>query len=134
MAAEDDAYCVNIDEASAFSAKTRVNRELMATNDTVVHMNCYEPGQMTPMHKHAHEDEVLYIVDGSGVIRFEDKDDLPFKTGDLLCLPGDQYHSIHATTARRTKLLYFMKPGYESVRRKDPKSVPDIKRLPGERS
>lgn len=133
MAADDNAYTVNVDEAAAFSSTARVNQELMATGDAVVHLNCYEPGQVTPMHKHPHEDEVLYIVEGAGVIRFEEREDLPFKAGDLVCLPGDQFHSIHAGPDGRTKLIYFMKPGYKSVRRTGPQPFPEIKRLPGER-
>ena len=31
------------------------------------------------------------------------------------------------------RLLYFMKPGYKSVRRPGPQPLPEIKRLPGER-
>ena len=132
MAAEDVAYRVNIEETTTFSMKARVNQELMATADTVFHMNCYEPGQITPMHKHPYEDEVLYIVEGAGIIQFEDKSDLPFEAGDLVCLPSDQYHSIHAALNGRTKLLYFMRPNYKSVRRQGPQPFPDIQRLPGE--
>ena len=65
MDAEDDAYCVNVDEASTFSSRARVNQELMATGDAVVRVNCYEPVQVTPIHKHPEEDEVIYIVEGA---------------------------------------------------------------------
>ena len=133
MAAKDNAYCVNVDEASTFSSTARVNRELMATGDAVVHLNCYEPSPITPMHKHPEEDEVLYIVEGAGFLRFETKDDLPFKAGDLVCLPGEQYHSIHARSDGRMRLLYFMQPGYKSARRLGPQPFPEIKRLAGER-
>ena len=107
MAAKDDAYSVNIEKMAKISTKAGVNQELMATADTMVHMNCYE-------------DEVLYIVEGAGVIQFENKNDLPFEAEDLVCLPSDQYHGIHADLTGRTKLLYFMKPDYKSVRRQDP--------------
>ena len=132
MAPKDDAYSVNIAEMTTFSTTARVYQELMATADTVVHMNCYEPGQITPMHKHLYEDDVLYIIEGSGVIQFEDKNDLPFEAGDLVCLPSDQYHSIHADLTGRTELLYFVKPDYKSVRRQGPNPFPGIKQLPGE--
>ena len=70
MAAKDNAYCVNVDEASTFSSTARVNRELMATGDAVVHLNCCEPSPITPMHKHPEEDKVLYNFEGAGLIRF----------------------------------------------------------------
>ena len=105
----------------------------MATGGTVVHLDCYEPGQVTPMHKNPEEDAVLFIVGGAGFIRFETKDGLPFKAGDLVCLPSEQYHSINARPDGRMRLLYFMKPGYKSVRRPGPQPLAEIKRLPGER-
>ena len=105
----------------------------MATGGTVVHLDCYEPGQVMPMHKYPEEDAVLYIVGGAGFIRFETEDDLPFKAGDLVCLPSEQYHSINARPDGRMRLLSFMKPGYKSVRRPGPQPLPEIKRLPGER-
>ena len=105
----------------------------MATGGTVVHLDCYEPGQVMPMHKYPEEDAVLYIVGGAGFIHFETKDDLPFKAGDLVCLPSEQYHSINTRPDGRMRLLYFMKPGYKSVRRPGPQPLPEIKRLPGER-
>ena len=83
-------------KAATFSSDARVNREIMATDTMVTRMNCYEPGQVTPMHMHPGEDEVIYIVEGGGAIAFQDREDLPFKAGDLLCLPGDQFHSIVA--------------------------------------
>jgi len=133
MAADDDAYIVSVADAAAFSADARVNQELMSTKDAVVHLNCYEPGQVTPMHKHPHEDEILYIVEGAGEVTFEEKETVAVKAGDLVCLPADQYHSIHAGPDERMMLLYFMKPEYTSERRPGPKPFPEIKRLPGER-
>ena len=62
MAEMDDAYAINVTEVDAFLADARVNQELMSTKDAIVHLNCYEPGQVTPMHKHQNEDGVLYSV------------------------------------------------------------------------
>ena len=133
MGANDTARCVNVAESANFSPHARVNRELMATDDLVTRMNCYEPGQVTPMHMHPDEDEVLYIVEGQGVVTFEVGEDLPFKAGDLVCLPADQFHQIEAGPDSRTVLIYFMKPGYKSVRPDNRAADPAIKRLPGER-
>ena len=85
------------------------------------------------MHKHPENDAVLCIIAGAEFIRFEIKGDLPFKACDLVCLPSEQYHSINTRPDGRMRLLYIMKPGYESVRRPGPQPLPEIKRLPGER-
>jgi len=133
MGANDAARCVNVAEAANFSQDARVNQELMATNYLVTRMNCYEPGQVTPMHMHPDEDEILYIVEGQGKVTFQERDDMPIKAGDLLCLPADQFHQIVAGPDNRMVLIYFMKPDYASVRPADRAADPAIKRLPGEK-
>jgi len=136
MSAKDAARCVNVAEAANFSPDARVNQELMTTGTLVTRMNCYEPGQVTPMHLHPGEDEILYIVEGQGTVTFKDKDlkDLPFKAGDLVCLPADQFHQIEAGPDSRTVLIYFMKPDYASIRPDDHAAERAATRLPGERS
>jgi quercetin dioxygenase-like cupin family protein len=134
MGAKDTPRCVNVAKAATFSPDARVNREIMATETMVTRMNCYEPGQVTPMHMHPGEDEVIYIVEGAGAIAFQDREDLPFKAGDLLCLPGDQFHSIVAGPDGRTVLIYFMTPEYESVRPAKPDAAMAGTHLPGERA
>ena len=133
MGATDAPRCVNIAEAAHFSPDMRVNEEVMATPTMVTRMNCYEPGQVTPMHLHPGEDEIIYVVDGGGHIAFPERDDLPFRKGDLLCLPGDQFHSIVAGPDTRTVVIYFMKPDYASVRPAETDTAQAKTRLPGER-
>jgi quercetin dioxygenase-like cupin family protein len=134
MGANDAARRINVFEAASFSPDARVNRELLATKDLVTRINCYEPGQATPMHMHPHEDEILYIVEGQGVVTFEKREDLPVRAGDLVCLPSDQFHQIVAGPDHRMVLIYVMKPGYVSVRPEDRATHPAIGRLHGERS
>ncbi|MFT5175382.1 MAG: quercetin dioxygenase-like cupin family protein [Gammaproteobacteria bacterium] len=134
MSANDTARCVNVTEAAHFSSAARVNQELIATKGLVSRMNCYEPGQVTPMHKHPDEDEVLYIIEGRGAITFQDRADLPVKAGDLVCLPADQFHQIVAAADNRMVLIYFMKPDYVSVRPDERGDNAAVGRLNGERS
>ena len=133
MAEMDDAYAVNVTEVAALSADARVNQELMSTKDSIFHLNCHEPGLVTPMHKHPNQDEALYIVEGSVEVTFEVKETLTMYTSDLVCLPADQYHSIQVGPDGRMMLLYFMRPENTSERRPGQKPFPAIKRLPGER-
>jgi len=133
MSGNRTARVVNIAKAAKFSPDARVNQELMATPTLVTRMNCYEPGQVTPMHMHPHEDEILYVVEGEGVVTFKDSADVPVKRGDLICLPADQYHQINAGPDERMVLIYFMTPDYESVRPDDRAAEQASTALPGER-
>ena len=66
----------------------------MATGGTVVHLDCYEPGQVTPMHKNPEEDAVLFLGGGAGFIRFETKDGLPFKAGVSSAFPANSITAL----------------------------------------
>lgn len=133
MGANDAARSVNVAAAAHFLPDARVNEELMATAGLVVRMNCYEAGQVTPMHMHPEEDEILYIVEGKGTVAFEGRADLPVRAGDLVCLPADQFHRIVAGPDGRMVLIYFMKPEYRSIRPEASTGHPAVTRLPGER-
>ena len=133
MGANDAATRIPLSGAIAFSAEARVNKALLTASMAEVRMNCYEPGQVTPMHKHPDEDEVMVVIEGRGKVSFEGRDDLPIAAGDLVCLPSDQFHSIVAAADSRMVLIYFMKPGYGSVRPDRPIESPAIEKLHGER-
>ena len=134
MGTKRTAQRVSLGDRVRFSSDIRVNQEILATAGLVVRMNCYEPGQVTPMHMHPDEDEVLYIVEGQGTVGFEHGPDLPVVAGDLVCLPSDRFHQITAGPTGRMVLIYFMKPGYESIRPGDGAGSADNTRLPGERA
>ena len=132
MTTSDAALCVNLAEAVQFSAEARVNREIMTTDDLIIRMNCYEPGQVTPMHMHPGRDEVFYVLEGHGTFGLKDRDDLPFKAGELHRLPGSQFHQIVAGPGERTVVLYMLKRDYTSVRPDDADEAATAVRLPSE--
>ena len=133
MAANDDTTIIALSEAISFSSKARVNKELLTASMAEVRMNCYEPCQITPMHMHPDEEEVMIVIEGNGELLFKEHDNLPIKQGDLIHLPSDQYHAIRAADDSRMVLVYFMKPGYNSLRPDQPTEGPTLTKLPGER-
>ena len=132
MNATVDATTINLADIMKFSTDARVNQGVLSTDRLMVRMNCYEPGQVTPMPMHPEEDEVMYIVEGEGRVMFKNRGDLPVKAGELVCLPSDQYHQIIAGLEGRMVLIYFMTPEYGSVRPEDHTKESAVKRLPGE--
>ncbi|MEM9682884.1 MAG: cupin domain-containing protein [Pseudomonadota bacterium] len=133
MSSTDSAHGVNVLEAARFASDGRVNEKLIAIESMVVRMNCYEPGQVTPMHMHPDEDEIVYVVEGRGTVTFQDADDCPVAAGDLVRLPANQFHQIEANAGERMVLIYFMKPDYTSVRPDTPATQAAEVSLPGER-
>ena len=134
MNSTKDAKIVNLADMIKFSSDARVNQEVLSTDRLMVRMNCYEPGQVTPMHMHPEEDEVMYIVEGEGIVTFKGRGNLPVKAGELVCLPSDQYHQITAGFEGRMVLIYFMTPEYGSVRPEERTDESAVKRLPGEKA
>ena len=133
MAATEAATVIALSDAISFSSEARVNKELLTASMAEVRINCYEPGQVTPMHMHPDEEEVMIVIEGNGVVLFEEQDDLSIKQGDLVHLPSDQFHSIKAADDSRMVLVYFMKPGYSSRRPDRPAENAAVQRLHGER-
>ena len=132
MAATNAATVIALSDAISFSTEARVNKELLTASMAEVRMNCYEPGQVTPMHMHPDEEEVMIVIEGKGAVLFEEEDDLPIKQGDLVQLPSNQFHAIKAADDSRMVLVYFMKPGYSSRRPSEPEENAAIAKLHGE--
>ena len=133
MNTNNAATIIALSEVISYSAEARVNKELLTASMAEVRMNCYEPGQITPMHKHPGEEEVMIVIEGNGEVLFDRNDNLPIKQGDLIRLPSDQFHSIRAAQDSRMVLIYFMKPGYMSQRPDWLHEKPATEELHGER-
>ena len=133
MKAKDTSTVIALSGAISFSSEARVNKELLTATMAEVRMNCYEPGQITPMHMHPDEEEVMIVIEGKGAVLFEEEDDLPIRQGDLVHLPSNQFHAIKAADDSRMVLVYFIKPGYSSRRPSEPEENAAIAKLHGER-
>ena len=59
---------LRIEEAVEFSAAKRIRKKLLGSQRIVAELLCYEPGQSTPVHHHPQQDEVFYVLEGSGKI------------------------------------------------------------------
>src|SRR5262245_58233805 len=107
---------VNINDLKRYAPEARVNQPLLSSKDLVTRMNCYEPGQITPLHIHPDDDEVVYCVEGRGAVTFEELDDVPLVPGSIVTLPAGLAHRIEAAPDSRMVVLYTTNAGYTSVR------------------
>ena len=123
---------LNINDRKRYAPEARVNQPLLSSNDLVTRMNCYEPGQATPMHVHPDDDEVIFCAEGRGAITFADRDDLPISPGSLVSLPAGLAHGIEAAADSRMVVIYTTNAGYTSMRPAKDGAGASIS-LPGER-
>lgn len=133
MAAGGIVQALNIHDLKRYSAEARVNQPLLASKDLVTRMNCYEPGQITPLHVHPDDDEVVFCVEGRGAVTFEAREAVPMAPGSLVSLPAGLPHRIEAAADSRLVVIYTTNAGYTSVRPEGRPSDASV-RLPGERA
>ena len=130
MSTKGTVQAVNINDLKRYSSEVRVNQPLLASHDLVTRMNCYEPGQVTPLHIHPDDDEVIFCVEGRGAITFEAREAVPIAPGSLVSLPAGLAHGIAAAADSRMVVIYTTNAGYTSVR---PETSDTSISLPGER-
>ena len=133
MTTKGTVQALNINDFKRYSLEARVNQPLLDSNDFVTRMNCYEPGQVTPLHMHPDDDEVVFCVEGRGAVTFEERDDVPLVPGSLVSLPAGLAHRIEAAADSRMVVVYTTNAGYTSVRPNEQTADAAIS-LPGERS
>ena len=133
MTIKGTVQALNINDFKRYSLEARVNQPLLDSNDFVTRMNCYEPGQVTPLHMHPDDDEVVFCVEGRGAVTFEERDDVPLVPGSLVSLPAGLAHRIEAAADSRMVVVYTTNAGYTSVRPNEQTADAAIS-LPGERS
>ena len=122
---------VNINDLKRFSPEARVNQAVLLSKDLVTRMNCYEPGQFTPCHLHPDDDEVVFCVEGRGVVTFEERDAVPLTAGTIVNLPAGLAHRIEAASDSRMVVVYWAHSRYTSVRLHSEAGYSSA-RLPGE--
>jgi len=131
MATHGKVQAVNIHELKRYSQEARVNQPLLASKDLITRMNCYEPGQITPLHMHPDDDEVVFCVEGRGAVTFEEHDKVPLQAGTVVSLPAGLAHRIEAAPDSRMVVVYWANAKYTSIR-PHPESGQAGVRLPGE--
>jgi len=129
MTTRGNVQAVNINDLKRYAPEARVNQPLLDSTDLVTRMNCYEPGQVTPLHLHPDDDEIVFCVEGRGAVTFEERDAVPLLPGTIVSLPAGLAHRIEAAADSRMVVVYTTNAGYTSVR---PASSDRSVRLPGE--
>jgi quercetin dioxygenase-like cupin family protein len=93
-----------------FSSVRQTRKKLAASENLVAELVCYEPGQATAPHLHARQDELFYVVDGTGTIQV-DEEDVPVTAGSVVFVPAGARHGIRADAGGRLALMFVKGPG-----------------------
>jgi mannose-6-phosphate isomerase-like protein (cupin superfamily) len=68
-----------------------------------------EPGQEQPVHDHAENDKVYYVLEGTGVFTVG-VEELEAGPGQLIVAPAGEPHGVRNASAQRLTLLVVMAP------------------------
>jgi uncharacterized cupin superfamily protein len=88
-----------------------------ATRAGLNHVTLGRGAHGAPHHCHALEEELFYVLDGSGTLRLGERDEHPLRIGDVACRPPSTAvaHSIIAGNGGITYLVYGTRAPGDSV-------------------
>lgn len=101
---------LSVHDVIEFNAEKRVRKAMFAVPHLLCELVCYESGQGTPVHHHPRQDEIFYVVEGTGTITVDDES-LVAGPGTLLVVPANKRHGMAASGGGRWVVLFFKGPG-----------------------
>ena len=102
---------ISVTDMIEFADKRRVRKKILSEP-------LLEPGQGTQEHFHKTQEEIYYIVEGSGSITI-DGETTAVKGGDMVFSPADVPHSIAAAEDERMVMFFVKGPGQTMARKNE---------------
>jgi quercetin dioxygenase-like cupin family protein len=109
---------ISVTDMIEFADKRRVRKKILSEPLLEAELVCYEPGQGTQEHFHKTQEEIYYIVEGSGSITI-DGETTAVKGGDMVFSPADVPHSIAAAEDERMVMFFVKSPGQTMARKNE---------------
>ena len=101
---------LNIDKIKEFDTEKRIRKKLLGSDKIVAEMVCYEPGQATPEHVHPKQDEIFYVVEGTGTM-IVNGEEIPLKPTNLILVKAHEKHGVKTLPESRLVLMFIKAPG-----------------------
>jgi len=93
-----------------FEADKRIRKRLVMADRIESELVCYAPGQATVEHHHVGQDEIFYIVEGSGAITV-DGETTRVSAGSMVLAPAETKHSVRCDPDSNMVMMFFKAPG-----------------------
>lgn len=93
-----------------FSDARWVRKDLVQSDQMVVKMMCYEPGQQTPLHAHKRQDEVFLFIEGHGTM-VVGEETIRVEPTSMVFVPATVPHSVKPDDDSRLVMFYVKAPG-----------------------
>ncbi len=99
---------LRVEDLVEFSTAKRIRKKLLGSAKIVAELLCYEPGQSTPIHQHPQQDEIFYVLEGSGKLTLGDGE-TAIHPQSLILVPAQTRHGLVAGETRLV-ILFFKAP------------------------
>jgi mannose-6-phosphate isomerase-like protein (cupin superfamily) len=98
-----------ISSLAKFAPDKMGNSTLMQGDFLFAGLNSFEPGQEHASHAHVGQDKLYLLLEGSGVVRVADEEEL-LTAGDAAFAPAGVVHSIRNTGPERLVVMAVLGP------------------------
>lgn len=102
-------HLARVADLKRFSSEKFQKVNLFDTERMFCDIYCFEPGQTQAPHKHAHNDKVYYVLEGTGTFTVGD-DHGECGPGTAILAPPGIDHGVINTGHERLVVLVFMAP------------------------
>lgn len=96
---------LEIDALIEFGANKPTRRDLVKTSQIMAQFACFEPGQKGVLHHHAAQDEIFYVIDGSGAMTVGD-DEIAVTRNSVVFVPAGTRHRALANKGSRLVIMF----------------------------
>ena len=101
---------LKIEDVKEFSTEKRIRKKLLGSDRIVAELVCYEPGQATPEHVHPKQDEIFYVVEGTGIM-IVDGEEISLEPTGLILVKAREKHGVKTPPDNRLVLMFIKAPG-----------------------
>jgi quercetin dioxygenase-like cupin family protein len=101
---------LKIEDVKEFSMEKRIRKKLLGSDRIVAEFVCYEPGQATPEHVHPKQDEIFYVVEGTGIM-IVNGEEISLKPTILILVKAREKHGVKTLPDSRLVLMFIKAPG-----------------------
>ena len=105
----DHPAAIRPEDLAVFDAKKMGKATLFRSDQILVGLNAFEPGQEHDLHAHEGMDKVYQVLTGTGLFLLEDRE-IPMEAGTMLVAPAGVAHGIRNTGEERLVVLAILAP------------------------
>ena len=101
---------LELKEMIEFDAEKRVRKKVFHSQMINSEIACYEPGQGTVLHVHPKQDEIFYVIEGTGALTLDGSEFL-LQERSTVFVPAGAKHGVRTDDNSRLVIMFTKGPG-----------------------